>query len=130
MKKFVGITIKNEYRKILMDYLKAKEAKKEAENAEKALKTKALQVFEELGKDMKTTEKTEYTFGAIQMQGEEKYVLHKETTKRGSIDWEAYAKSLGGTIEGAEEYRKANIVTVAIDWATDKQVVEIRELLQ
>lgn len=119
------INIRHESRAILMSYLDAKEAKKTADAAEKAAKAAAKEVLLELGKTYKNQGSTDYIVGIVQKMGKAMGILYKETTKRGAIDWESYAKSLGGTDEGAEMFRKANTISVSIDYATDKQNMEL-----
>lgn len=128
MKKYLSITIKNEDRKVILEYMTAKANKSFFTRKEAELKPKVQHIFAECGKALKATEKTEYIFGSIQEQGKAKYILHKETIKQGSVDWKKYALSLGGTLEGAEAFRKNEQVSVEIDWATDNQSAEIRGL--
>lgn len=120
-----GIDFKHEDREIIMNYLKAKADKAKADKAEKTAKAKCKELFARLGKAFKATEKTDYLYGTVQVQGEAKAVVYKETTAKGAIDWEAYAKALGGTDEGAENYRKPNTTRTALDWATENQSKEI-----
>lgn len=124
MKKSI-LTVKNENRKALIDYLKAKKALKDAKAAEKAAKAAAAEVFAEFGKAYKESEKTEYLQAILQQDNAAVGIVYKETTKQGSIDWQAYALALGGTEEGAEEYRGEKITAVSIDYATKKQAAEM-----
>lgn len=119
------ITIKNENREALVQYLTIKARKAEIEKEEKALKANLKPLFAELGKAYKDTDKTSYIYGTVQVQGKAKAVVYKETSVTGSIDWQAYAMALGGTAEGAEAYRKATGSRTTIDWATDKQAEEL-----
>lgn len=120
------IDFTNEDRAIIMEYMAAKMAKSAAEAAEKAAKAKAKELFSRLGKAFKTTDKTSYVYGTVQMQGRAKAVVYKETTAKGAIDWQAYAMSLGGTAAGAEAFRKEGNIRTSFDWATKTQKEEIR----
>lgn len=119
------ITIRHESRTALVNYLTAKADKKNADTAERKAKAEAKEVFAELGKQYKAQGVTDYLVGVIQMAGKAVGIVYKETHKRGSIDWEAYAKSLGGTNEGAEKFRKDDVISVSIDYATEKQSKEL-----
>lgn len=123
MSKKVDFT--NEERAIIMAYLKAKADKAKAEKAEKEAKAMAKELFSKLGKEFKTTDKTSYLYGTVQVQGKAKPVVYKETTAKGTIDWQAYALSLGGTEEQAEQYRKPSNPRTSLDWATKAQEEEI-----
>lgn len=122
------MVFKKEDRKNLMDYMKVKAEKKALELQEKALKNIMKELFAEMGKTFKNEGKTSYLYGNIQEKGKEKFIVYKETERKGAIDWEAYAKALGGNDKDAEEYRKAGTVVTSIEWATDKQVMEISGL--
>lgn len=119
------INIKNESRAALIAYLDAKAEKKTADAKERTTKAAAKNIFADLGKEYKAQNCTEYLVGYIQKSNAIEPVIYKETTKRGAIDWEAYAKSLGGTDVGAEDFRKDEVKSVSIDWATDKQKKEL-----
>lgn len=119
------IDFRNDERNILMNYLIAKANKAKAEKDEKAAKAAAKEVLEQLGKSFKQTDKSSYVYGTVQVQGEAKAIVYRETIAKGQIDWQAYAMALGGTAEGAEEYRKADTLRTALDWATDTQQREI-----
>lgn len=123
MSKKVDFT--NEERAIIMAYLKAKADKAKAEKAEKEAKAMAKELFSKLGKEFKTTDKTSYLYGTVQVQGKAKPVVYKETTAKGTIDWQAYAMALGGTEEQAETYRKPSNPRTSLDWATKAQEEEI-----
>lgn len=123
-----GIDFKNEDRVAIMAYLKAKADKAKADKAEKDAKAKCKELFARLGRAFKETEKTAYIYGMVQVQGEAKPVVYKETTAQGAINWEAYAKALGGTDEGAEAYRKPTNTRTSLDWATATQTQEIAEM--
>lgn len=115
----------NEDRKIILQYLAAKAAMSAAKKAEETAKKAASELFKRLGKTYKDTEKTSYLYGAVQVKGEALAVVYKETDAKGTIDWQAYAKALGGTDEGAEDFRKPNTVRTSLDWATKTQQEEI-----
>lgn len=119
------INFTNEDRAIIMEYMAAKMAKSAAEAAEKAAKAKAKELFSRLGKAFKATDKTSYLYGTVQVQGKAKPVVYKETTAKGTIDWQAYAMALGGTEEQAEAYRKPSNPRTSLDWATKAQEEEI-----
>lgn len=119
------IDFTNGERAVIMAYLKAKEDKVAAEKAEKEAKAAAKDLFSKLGKEFKTTDKTSYLYGTVQMQGKPKAVVYKETKAQGQVDWKAYALSLGGTEEEAEQYRKDANVRTSLDWATKAQQEEI-----
>lgn len=121
------INVRNEQRAILVDYLKAKKAKSDAEKLEKAAKAAVKDLFAELGKAYKSSEKSDYLTLSIQEHGEARHVVYTETVAKGVIDWQAYALALGGTPAGAENYRKPANVRANIDWASDKQEKEIAE---
>lgn len=111
------ITMKHENRALLIGYLKAKANKKLAD----AAKT----VLAELASEYKQAGATDYAYATVQIEKQAKAVVYKETTVSGTIDWQAYAMALGGTTEGAEQYRKAASTRTTIDWATDKQAQEL-----
>ena len=94
MSKKVDFT--HEERAVIMRYLQAKADKAKAEKAEKDAKAAAKELFSKLGKEFKTTDKTSYLYGTVQVQGKAKPVVYKETTAKGTIDWQAYAMALGG----------------------------------
>lgn len=119
------IDFTNEDRAIIMEYMAAKMAKSVADAAEKAAKAKAKELFSRLGKAFKATDKTSYLYGTVQMQGKAKAVVYKETTAKGTIDWQAYAMALGGIEEQAEAYRKPSNSRTSLDWATKTQEEEI-----
>lgn len=121
----IKVTFKNDERKTILRYLQAKAAKAQAEKEEKDAKAAAKAIFIKFGDSYKQTDKTAYAFGSVQSKGQPLYVVYKETVAKGAIDWESYAKALGGTDEGAEKYRKANNVRTSLEWATDKQTAEI-----
>ena len=123
MSKKVDFT--HEERAIIMRYLQAKANKAKAEKEEKDAKASAKELFFKLGKKFKTTDKTSYLYGTIQVQGKVKPVVYKETTAKGTIDWQAYAMALGGTEEQAEVYRKPSNLRTSLDWATKAQEEEI-----
>lgn len=122
------IDFKHEERAIIIAYLKAKENKAIADKAEKTAKAACKELLTQLGKAFKSTAKTDYVYGMVQVNGKAKPFVYKETTANGAIDWEAYARSLGGTDEGAESYRKAGNVRTVLDWATTKQTAEIEKM--
>lgn len=119
------ITMKNENRALLINYLKAKANKKIADAAEKAAKAAAKTVLVELASEYKQAGATDYAYATVQVEKQAKAVVYKETTVSGTIDWQAYAMALGGTIDGAEQYRKAATTRTTIEWATDKQAQEL-----
>lgn len=121
------VDIKNEQRAVLINYLDAKEALDIASKAEKAAKATAKDLFAELGKEYKASEKSDFLTLSLQKQGEVKHVVYTETAAKGAIDWQAYALALGGTPAGAEEYRKAGNTRTSIAWASAKQEAEIAE---
>jgi hypothetical protein len=123
MSKKVDFT--HEERAVIMRYLQAKADKAKAEKAEKDAKAAAKELFSKLGKEFKTTDKTSYLYGTVQVQGKAKPVVYKETTAKGTIDWQAYAMALGGTEEQAEAYRKPSNPRTSLDWATKAQEEEI-----
>lgn len=119
------IDFTHEERAIIMRYLQAKADKAKAEKAEKDAKAAAKELFSKLGKEFKTTDKTSYLYGTVQVQDKAKPVVYKETTAKGTIDWQAYAMALGGTEEQAEAYRKPSNPRTSLDWATKAQEEEI-----
>lgn len=123
MSKKVDFT--HEERAVIMRYLQAKADKAKAEKVEKDAKAAAKELFSKLGKEFKTTDKTSYLYGTVQVQGKAKPVVYKETTAKGTIDWQAYAMALGGTEEQAEAYRKPSNPRTSLDWATKAQEEEI-----
>lgn len=80
------IDFTNDDRKVIMEYLAAKQAVAAAEVAEKAAKAKAKELFTRLGKEFKTTDKTSYLYGTVQIKGAVHAVVYKETTAKGAID--------------------------------------------
>lgn len=112
-------------RKVIVNYLVAKEAKAAAEKAEKDAKAAAKEVFAKLGKAYKATDKTSYLYGTVQMKGQVKAVVYKETTAKGNIDWQAYAMALGGNTKDAERFRKPENIRTSFDLATEAQEKEI-----
>lgn len=122
------ITFRKDYRSAVINYLTAKANLAKATAEEKAAKKACAELFAEMGESYKTSEKTDYVFGTVQVQGVAKAVVYKETVAKGAVDWQAYAMALGGTPEGAEQYRRPDNIRTALDWATDKQAKEIAEL--
>lgn len=118
----------HENRTALIRYLKAKDALDAAKEEEKNAKKDAKAVLAELATAYKTNGKTDYVAVTVQDKGEKKAIVYKETTARGTIDWQAYALALGGTEEEAEKYRRESNTRTAIDWATDKQADEIAKM--
>lgn len=121
------IDFTNDDRKVIMEYLAAKQAVAAAEVAEKAAKAKAKELFTRLGKEFKTTDKTSYLYGTVQIKGAVHAVVYKETTAKGAIDWKAYALAKGGTKAEAEQYRKRPTVRTSLDWATKDQQKELNQ---
>ena len=123
MSKKVDFT--NGERVIIMAYLKAKDDKAKAEKAEQDAKAAAKELFSKLGKVFKTTDKTSYWYGTVQVQCKPKAVVYRETEAKGVVDWKAYAMALGGTEKGAEAYRKPSNTRTSLDLATEAQEREI-----
>lgn len=124
-----GIIFTGDDRKVIKNYMDAKDEKAKAEKAEKAAKAACKELFARLGKAFKGDGKsTAYVYGTIQAQGKAKPIIYKETTAKGAVDWQAYALALGGTVEGAEQFRKPDTVRISVDWATAKQEEEILSL--
>lgn len=121
------IDFTNDDRKVIMEYLAAKQALAAAEVAEKAAKAKAKELFTRLGKEFKTTDKTSYLYSTVQIKGAAHAVVYKETTAKGAIDWKAYALAKGGTEAEAEQYRKRPTVRTSLDWATKDQQKELNQ---
>lgn len=121
------IDFTNDDRKVIMEYLAAKQVVAAAEVAEKAAKAKAKELFTRLGKEFKTTDKTSYLYGTVQIKGAAHAVVYKETTAKGAIDWKAYALAKGGTKAEAEQYRKRPTVRTSLDWATKDQQKELNQ---
>lgn len=119
------ITVKHENRNAFMRYMEVKAQAKELAKQEKALKAEISSVLEECATACVSTDKTAYVYAGVQVQGKVRHAVYKRTTKQGSIDWEAYAKSIGGTDEQAEAFRKASTIQVVVDWATSKQEEEL-----
>lgn len=124
-----NITFRNDMRTVIVKYLTIKENRKAMEKAEKSALEALKDTFAELGKEYHGNGKaTKYLFGTVQEQNKARYVVYKETTVSGRIDWEAYARSLPGFNEAdAETFRKESYLRPGIDWATDKQVEEIQK---
>jgi hypothetical protein len=122
------IIFRNEDRTAIMDYLNAKAEVAKATAKEKECKAKCKELFARLGQTFKTNGITDYLIGAVQVQGKAKAVVYKETTAKGTIDWQAYALSIGGNAKDAEAFRKESSVRTALDWATEKQIAEIAKL--
>lgn len=120
--------ITHENRNALIRYIKAKAALATATAEEKQAKKEAQAVLAELATAYKANDKTDYVAVTVQDKGEKKAIVYKETTAKGTIDWQAYALALGGTAEGAEQYRKASNTRTTIDWATDKQAQELADM--
>lgn len=120
--------ITNANRTALIRYIKAKNALATATAEEKQAKADAKAVLAELATAYKANDTTDYVAVTVQDKGEKKAIVYKETTARGAVDWQAYALALGGTAEGAEQYRRASNTRTTIDWATDKQAAELAEM--
>lgn len=121
-----AITFRNDERTAIIHYLTIKAKRAELEKEEKTAKAALKGVFEMLGRTLKMeSDKTDYIGGTIQVHGHARGVVYKETTAKGAIDWEGYARTLGGTDEGAERHRKPSNVRTSIDWATKAQEEEI-----
>lgn len=123
----IKVDFRHDERTAIVAYLKAKEEKARAEKAEKVAKDAVKAIFATMGKALKSTDKSEYAYGTIQVQGNAKAVVYRETTAQGAIDWQAYAMALGGNAQDAENFRKVSNVRTSLDWATDKQMTEISE---
>lgn len=120
--------ITHENRTALIRYIKAKTALATATAEEKKAKAEAQAVLAELATAYKANDKTDYVAVTVQDKGEKKAIVYKETTAKGTIDWQAYALALGGTVEGAEEHRRDSNTRTSIDWATEKQAEEIAKM--
>ena len=119
------IKLKNEARKALIAYVTLKRNVLDAQKLEREAKAEIKELFEAVCVSFKEGEKSEYTQLAVRYKNETRHIVRVVTRKAGSIDWEAYARSLGGTDAGAEEFRGSESISVKIDWATPKQEQEI-----
>ncbi len=119
------LTIKNEQRKALIDYVTLKRDTLNAQKLEREAKAKVKELFEADANSFKAGEKSEYTQLAVRYKNETRHIVRVVTKKAGNVNWEAYARALGGTDAGAEKFREAESISVKIDWATPKQEQEI-----
>ena len=122
------VQLKNANRTALIRYLKAKANLATATAEEKQAKAEAKEILAELATAYKANDTTDYVAVTVQDKGERRAIVYKETTAKGAIDWQAYALALGGTAEGAEQYRRPSNTRTAIEWATEKQTAEIAEM--
>ena len=121
------ITLTHELRAIAVRYLNAKKALADAKTAEAEAKKNLASVMNAFGTEWNGKGKsTDYAWATIQEQGQARHIVYKETSVSGSIDWQAYARTLPGfNEEDAEQYRRDAFTRATIDYATDKQEEEI-----
>ncbi len=120
-----NIDFTNSARAAITDYLTAKANLKVAAAEEKALKAEVEKVFEKYGKAMEDKAASYYAGGFIQQSLKRVGVVWRKTWTKGSIDWQSYALSLGGTKRDAEQFRKPGHWTTSCDYATQEQQVEL-----
>lgn len=122
-----NIVFRGETRKLVIEYLAAKEAAAKAAKVKEEALAKLAPVFDELGHSFSGNGKaTKYLYGNIQEGGAPRYVVYKETTTSGRIDWEAYARTLPSFDESvAESFRKESFQKPSLSWATEKQLPDI-----
>lgn len=110
------INIKNENREILFQYATAQVNVKKWTDTEKALKAQVIAIFKELGHvtDSGKAIHSDKMIATVQQSGNAVEVTYVETTRAGSVDWQAYAMALGGNAVDAEKFRKDSTTTTAI----------------
>lgn len=121
------ITIKNENRKAVMEYLQVKADLSALSDKEQELKKSLSTTIQEMADACSKTASTDYSFASLQVQGKVRHVVCKVTHKKGGVDWKKVARDYGISADTLERYRKDTVTQVVIDWATDKQEVELCE---
>lgn len=119
------IKLTGEQRKELVNYVTLKRNTLDAQKLEREAKAKIKALFETDANSFKAGEKSEYTQLAVRYKNETRHIVRVVTKKAGNVNWEAYARALGGTDTGAEKFRGDASISVKIDWATPKQEQEI-----
>lgn len=110
------IDIRGNARATILAFCEADDTLKALEKDVARLKAEAITALLNAGHitDSGKAVKSDKVVATIQQDGQAVEVTYVETTRSGSIDWQAYAMALGGTKEGAEAYRKASIIVPAI----------------
>lgn len=126
MAKKVNLTHEN--RKAYDRYIEVQKLKKELEKEEKALKAQLEQAFTANNETTKTNGTTDFILSTIQRAGKAVYVVYKKTFAKGAIDWQAAYKSIGGTEEHAEQFRRADTIRTTIEEVSEKQLAKYGEL--
>lgn len=110
------IDIRGTAREIIINYCIADDKLKALEKEVARLKADAINVLVNAGHavDSGKAVKSDKVVATIQQGNQAIEITYVETTRSGSIDWQAYAIALGGTKEGAESYRKPSITVPAI----------------
>lgn len=110
------IDIRNADREIIFQYADAQANAKKWKDAEADLKPTAIAIMQNAGHaiDSGKAIHSEKLVATVQQDGKAVEVTYVETTRSGSIDWQAYAIALGGNAADAEAYRKPATIVPAI----------------
>lgn len=122
------INLTNDNRKAYDRYIEVQAQRKALEKEEKELKAQLEKAFTANNESTKTNGTTDFIISTIQRAGKAVHVVFKKTIAKGTIDWQAAYKSIGGTEEHAEQFRRADTVRTVIEEASEKQLAKYGEL--
>lgn len=122
------INLTNDNRKAYDRYIEVQAQRKALEKEEKELKAQLEKAFTVNNESTKTNGTTDFIISTIQRAGKAVYVVFKKTVAKGTIDWQAAYKSIGGTEEYAERFRRADTIRTVIEEASEKQLAKYGEL--
>lgn len=121
------VDFRHDERKAVVEYLDANKALKAMTKDVAKKKQEVIDLFVNAGKAYKETEKTNYMAASVQINGVKRHAVYLHTTPKPSIDWEKYAKMLGGSESDAiaQGCTKENSATNTVKWATKAQELEL-----
>ena len=122
------INLTHENRIAVEQYLTKVAQLKALEKEVKELKAKLETPFIENNESTKTNGTTDFIISTIQRAGKAVHVVFKKTIAKGTIDWQAAYKSIGGTEGHAEQFRRADTVRTTIEEVSEKQLAKYGEL--
>jgi hypothetical protein len=122
------INLTNDNRKAYDRYIEVQALRKALEKEEKELKAQLEKAFTDNNESTKTNGTTDFIISTIQRAGKAVHVVFKKTIAKGTVDWQAAYKSIGGTEEYAEQFRRADTVRTVIEEASEKQLAKYGEL--
>jgi hypothetical protein len=122
------INLTHENRKAYDRYIEVQALRKALEKEEKELKAQLEKAFTDNNESTKTNGTTDFIISTIQRAGKAVHVVFKKTIAKGTVDWQAAYKSIGGTEEYAEQFRRADTVRTVIEEASEKQLAKYGEL--